>query len=64
MASYNLKRIPSDIFKFVLEEQNKIKEEKGTNQFSFECTIYKMLREFKNLRESIIANKNNIKHNA
>jgi hypothetical protein len=51
MAGYGLKKIPPDIFKFVIEEQNKIKKERGTNKLSFETVIYKMLREYKRCRE-------------
>ena len=50
-SSYLLKKIPKDVFKFVQKEQSVIKEEKGTNSFSFESTIYKMLRDYKKCRE-------------
>lgn len=43
--SYTLKAIPEDVFKIVQKEQNAIKEKKGTGSFSFECTIYKMIRD-------------------
>jgi len=51
MSDYVLKRIPADVFKFVQQEQNKIKEEKGLLQYSVSSTIYKMLRDYKKCRE-------------
>lgn len=54
MAGYCLHNVPPDIFKFIIDEQSRLKKEKGTNQFSFACTIFKLLRdhpkflEFKN----------------
>lgn len=51
MAGYNLKNIPPDIYKFVLQEQNKMKVERNTNTFSFESAIYKLLRELRRCRE-------------
>lgn len=47
MAGYGFHDIPADVFKFVREEQDRIKKEKGTNQFSFACTVYRLLREHK-----------------
>lgn len=51
-SSYTLKEIPPDVYQFVQQQQSKIKEKKGTNQFSFECTVYKMLRDLKRCQES------------
>lgn len=51
MAGYGFHNIPADVFKFVREEQDRIKKEKGTNQFSFACTIYKLLRDHKKCLE-------------
>jgi len=51
MAGYCLHNVPPDIFKFIIEEQTRLKKERGTNQFSFACTIYKMLREYKKILE-------------
>ena len=54
MKSYGLKKIPSDIYKFIYSEQDRLKKQRCTNKFSFETTIYNLLRdhprfiEFKN----------------
>lgn len=61
MKGYGLKKIPQDIFKFLIEQQNKIKETHGTNKYSFECTIYKILREHPKFIE--FKNRNEIKQN-
>jgi len=45
MKGYGLKKIPSDIFKFIYLEQLRFKQHKGTNSFSFELTIYALLKE-------------------
>lgn len=50
--TYMLKTIPEDVFKIVQREQSDIKEKKGTNSFSFESTIYKMLRDYNKCRSS------------
>lgn len=52
MLSCKLTKIPPDVFKLVLAEQNRIKEYKGTKQFSFESTIYKMIRDYEKCRKS------------
>lgn len=57
MAGYTLKKIPQDIYKFILSEQNKLKQQRGTNSFSYETALYSLLREhpkfieFKNKQE-------------
>ena len=51
MAGYCLKNIPSDVFKFIIEEQSRLKQERGTNKYSFESTIYKMLKDYKRCKE-------------
>lgn len=51
MAGYCLKNIPSDVFKFVIDEQTRLKKERGTNKYSFETTMYKMLRDYKRCKE-------------
>ena len=51
MTGYGLKKIPSDIYKFILDEQLQMKKERGTNKLSFETVIYKMLRDYKRCRE-------------
>lgn len=51
-SSYTLKEIPADVYQFVQRQQAAIKEKKGTNQYSFECTIYKMLRDLKRCQEA------------
>jgi len=45
MAGYCLNNIPQDIYKFIIHEQGKIKEQRGTNKFSAETTLYILLRE-------------------
>lgn len=45
LKKYLLRNIPEDIFKFILREQNKIKEHKGISQYSLEQTVYGILRE-------------------
>ena len=49
--TYMLKQIPEDVFKIVQQEQNGIKEKRGTNSFSFESTIYKMIRDYERCRK-------------
>lgn len=51
MTGYGLKKIPADLYRFIREEQDRIKREHGTNKYSFESTIYKMLRDYKRCRE-------------
>ena len=45
-SSYLLKAIPADIYKIILKEQNKIKEEKNKSVYSIESTIYYIIKEF------------------
>lgn len=45
-SSYTLKEIPEDVYNLVLAEQSEIKKKKRINQFSFESTIYKMIRDY------------------
>jgi len=51
MTGYGLKNIPADLYRFIRDEQDRIKKERGTNKYSFESTIYKMLRDYKRCRE-------------
>lgn len=51
MAAFQLTDIPADIYKFIQEEQAKIKIDKGINQYSMPATVYKMLRDYKRCRE-------------
>lgn len=51
MKAYTLTRIPKDVFDLVIDEQEKIKKKKGTNQFSFESTLYNMIRDLKRCRD-------------
>lgn len=44
--SYLLQEIPSDVYKILIREQNKIKEKKGTSQFSIERTIYHIIKKY------------------
>lgn len=52
MKGYHLNNIPADVFKIVLDQQNEEKKIRGTNQFSFQATIYKIVREFARCKES------------
>lgn len=45
MTGYGLKKIPQEIYRFILFEQNRLKQQRGTNSFSFETTVYSILRE-------------------
>lgn len=49
-SSYTLKEIPEDVYNIVLAEQSEIKKKKKINQFSFESTIYKMIRDLNKCR--------------
>lgn len=51
--TYTLKQIPKDVFRIVQKEQNQIKETKGIGKFSFESTLYKMLRDYDKCRKDI-----------
>jgi hypothetical protein len=50
--TYLLKDIPKDVFRIVQKEQGVVKEAKGTNSFSFESTIYKMIRDYDKCRKN------------
>lgn len=50
--SHTLKSIPADVYRIIQREQSEIKIKKGTNSFSFECTIYKMIRDYNKCRAS------------
>lgn len=50
---YLLRNIPLDIFKFILVEQNKIKEHKNISQYSLEQTVYGLLRETEKFKKFI-----------
>ncbi len=54
MAGFTLKKIPDDVLKYILKMQGVIKEQKGIGQFSMESTVYKILREHKELNEKKI----------
>lgn len=43
--------IPADLKKFILTEQGKIKAEKNIGKFSIHLTIFKLLRELKEIRD-------------
>jgi hypothetical protein len=51
MTGYGLKKIPTDIFKFIRQEQDKLKQQRGTNMFSFETTVYTLLRDHPRFEE-------------
>lgn len=38
--------MPEDVYKIIIKKQNKIKEQKGTTQYSLERTIYQIIREY------------------
>jgi hypothetical protein len=50
--SHTLKSIPPDVYMIIQKEQADIKIKKGTNSFSFECTIYKLIRDYNKCRNS------------
>ena len=52
-TSCTLKKIPEDVFRIVQKEQSEIKLKKGTNQFSFESTIYKMIKDYERCRKDV-----------
>jgi hypothetical protein len=54
MAAHTLKDIPDDIIKFILEEQEKIKEKKGVRVYSMDLTVYHLLRELRACRKGEI----------
>lgn len=51
MAACLLKNIPPEVNRIILQEQAKAKAQKGTNQFSIELTIYKIIKEFERCKE-------------
>lgn len=51
MPAINLKEVPIDVMKIVLREQGKLKAEKGIGQYSLEKTVYKIIRDFKEIKD-------------
>lgn len=51
MPEVKLKCIPEDTFAFILQTQADIKVEKKTSQYSIEKTIYRMLKEFQEMKK-------------
>jgi hypothetical protein len=49
--SHTLKSIPPEIYRIIQREQADIKINRRSNTFSFECTIYKMLRDYDRCRK-------------
>lgn len=49
--AYTLRDIPDDVFSMVQKEQSEIKRKKRINLWSFESTIYKMLRDYNKCRK-------------
>lgn len=47
-----LKNVPDDIRKFIVREQAKEKENRGTQQYSLSMTIVKLIRELKECKKS------------
>jgi hypothetical protein len=50
-SSYTLKTIPPDVYELIQKEQSLIKEKKGTAVFSFERTLYKMIKDYDRCRD-------------
>ena len=48
--SHTLKSIPPEIYRIIQKEQADIKITRRSNTFSFECTIYKMIRDYEKCR--------------
>lgn len=48
--------IPSDLRNFILDEQCKYKKQKNVGKFSIHLTIWKLLRELKQVREHLDIN--------
>lgn len=49
--TYSFRNMPPDVYKIILKAQNRMKEQRGTSQFSLELTIYHIIREFEKCRE-------------
>lgn len=49
--SLTLRTIPADVFKIVLQEQGRIKNQRGVGKFGIEQTLYSIIREWKRCRE-------------
>lgn len=52
MKALTLRRIPDDIFRILLIEQNKEKINKNKGQFGLEQTIYKIIRDYERCKRS------------
>jgi len=48
MADLILKNVPEEVRKIILKQQQKEKENRGTNQYSLACVIYKIIKEWNN----------------
>lgn len=48
MADLLLKNMPEEVRKILLKQQQKEKENRGTNQYSLSCVIYKIIKEWNN----------------
>lgn len=59
-TSFTLKAIPKDVYDMVQLEQAEIKKKRRTGMFSFECTIYKMLKDYNRCRDGYKRNDYNI----
>lgn len=44
--TYSFRNMPPDVYKIILKAQNRMKEQRGTTQFSLELTIYHIIREY------------------
>ena len=48
MADLVLKDVPEDVRKIILREQLIEKQNRGTNQYSMACVIFKIIKEWNN----------------
>jgi len=46
MPDIILKSVPEDVRKMIIKQQLKEKEDRGTNQYSMSCVIFKIIREW------------------
>ena len=51
MPGASIPEIPADIYKFIQQEQGKVKERRGNSQFSIGQTIVKMLKDYKKCKQ-------------
>lgn len=54
--SYTLRRIPEDVRAIIKQEQDRIKEDLGVNQITFEYVLYRIVRDFKKCQDGELGN--------